>query len=287
MKEVLRLLPPQIRKSAEEIREPIEEIRLRAGCPAAVKLFDREQLLTSDGELIPVTGEDVAQVVSAATGHSVYAAAQTLREGYCIVPGGHRLGVCGRIVMDGKQINSLVEYSSVNLRAARDIRGAADAAANLLWQNPASTLILGPPGSGKTTVLRDLIRQLSDRFHQRVSVIDERGELGAVLNGEPQFRLGRSADILTGCPKEAGIYFLLRAMNPQWIALDEISAREDLEAMLRADGLGVRFLATVHCWNREDLERRSLGRELVRSGLFGNLITMERDRTLRAERMEP
>ena len=284
--EILALLPGEVGEAVKSIPEPIEEIRLRAGRPASVVLAGGERFLAQNGRLIPVDQPSIARVVERAAGYSVYAVQDSLSRGYCILPGGHRLGVCGRRTTDREGRSAMVDFTSVDLRVARQIRGLADPVTDLLWQNPASTLILGAPGSGKTTLLRDLIRQLSDRFHQRVSVVDERGELGAVVDGTPRLDLGRSTDILTGCGKEEGVYLLLRAMNPQWIALDEISCAGDLAAVERASYCGIRFLATVHGWDREDLVRRPLYRRLMDARIFSNLITIDQARELHTERMD-
>ena len=135
-------------------------------------------------------------------------------------------------------------------------------------------------------LLRDLIRQVSDRFGQRVAVVDERGELAACLDGSPQLRVGRLTDVLSFCGKAEGIELLLRSMRPDWIALDEISAEEDLRTILRASYCGARFLATVHVLGPEDLRRRPLYRRLMEAGVFENLIYLEKDRSLRCERVD-
>ncbi len=289
LQDVLALCPAQIGQAILTLPagkiSTLEEIRLRVGGPAMVTAGGESWCLSQGDRLIDCTQKMVTDVVTAAAEQSLYAAQEQLRQGFCTIRGGHRVGVCGRAVAQGGQVQTLKEFSSVNIRVAREITGAANVLAGKLWSQPRSTLILGPPGAGKTTVLRDLIRQMSDKFRYRVAVADERGELAACVNGRPQFRVGKRTDILTGCPKEQSIYMLLRTMNPQWIALDELSTLEDVSAICRASYCGVRFVATAHAWSTEDLLRRPVYRALAEEKVFENLAVIEKDRSLRWERM--
>ena len=167
---------------------------------------------------------------------------------------------------------------------ARQPDGVADRLRDALWARPQSVLLCGAPGSGKTTLLRDLIRQLSDRFGWRICVVDERLELAACASGVPQFRLGARTDVLSGAPKAAGIELLLRTMNPEWIAVDEITAEADIAAIRRASYCGVRFLATAHAADRRELESRPLYRALLEDGFFRMAAFLLPDRSVRIER---
>jgi len=138
-----------------------------------------------------------------------------------------------------------------------------------------STLILSPPGMGKTTLLRDMVRLLSDRYRFRVAVADERGEIAAMYEGRPGMDVGRRTDVLEGCGKAEGTMTLLRAMNPEIIAMDEITEMRDLEAIRQASYCGVKLLATVHAENREGLIRRPLYRELLALEVFSRFVTVE------------
>ena len=286
--EILRLLPEPIRSAVSEqsgsLRTYVEEIRLRAGGQCGIVTEGREIGLRGQAGALQVDAELLQMLVDRACGYSLYSVTDQLGKGYLSLPGGHRLGICGTVVRSGS-VTAMKQFSAVNLRLARQLPGAGDAAVNLLWSNPKSTLIIGAPGLGKTTLLRELIRQLSDRFRCRVSVVDERGELAACVDGIPQLKIGRMTDVLTGGSKEDGIELLLRSMRPEWIAVDEITAGEDVRAMLRASYCGARLLATAHAYDAEDLRRRPLYRKLMDQQIFENLIVIKADRSLQCVRL--
>ena len=277
MKQLLALLPIQYTLQGTEL-EHIEEIRLRKGHGIQLCYPHKTETLSA------VADEDLMQtVLDRSTQRSPHAVREMLRRGFLILPGGHRLGICGTGVYRQGSLMSLRDISSVNIRIARAALGFGTRVADTLWERPGSALCMGPPGRGKTTLLRDVIRQLSTRFGERICLIDERMEVAACLDGYPQFDLGPSTDVLSSVGKAEGIYMLTRSMNPSWIALDEITAEEDVEAMIRSSYCGVRFLATAHGRGLEDLRRRPIYRELIDSGIFHHLFVIESDRRIRKE----
>ena len=274
------VLPPELAQSAaalpKEEQERAEELRLRVGQPLAAVLPEGERRL---GER-KVTPRDVELLLEMASRASVHAVLEQLREGFVTVEGGHRVGFCGTVVMERGEITFLRGLTSASVRIARECRGIGEElAADLFDQGRLqSTLILAPPGGGKTSLLRDLIRTLSSGLGvppQRVGVVDSRGELGAVWQGMPQLDLGERTDILTACPKDKGLLMLLRAMNPQVLAADEVTAPEDVQALLTAAGCGVSLLTTVHGGEAKDLSRRKLYREMLEAGVFRRLVTIQ------------
>jgi len=275
------VLPEPLRELALAVDEPYkaqaEEIRLREGRVPVLVLPDGEWPVPGAAR---VSSEELKRLVEIASRWSVHTVLEQLRRGYLSLEGGHRLGLCGTVVMEGEQIHALRGVTGANLRIARQKPGIAKGIAGMLFRDGRleNTLILAPPGAGKTTLLRDLIRCISSGEvgpPLRVSVADERGELAAVWCGQAQMDLGDQTDVMDGCPKAAAIPLLLRGMNPQVIAVDEITVPEDLRAMGQAAGCGTVLMATAHANGTQDLKKRALYREMMQQGLFQRLVTIQ------------
>lgn len=267
----LGVLPSWMRGDVNALGESsLRQLRLRLGEPPRLELADRVWRLDRQ-----VTAGDLDYCVGAASNYSPWSVA-SVRQGFLTVPGGHRMGLCGETVLDNGRITGFRKINSICLRVARDIRGIAPPKSAEMG----SVLILGAPGWGKTTLLREMCRVLSESA--AVAVVDSREEL--FPRG---FETGAGLDVLSGCEKEIGMEMVLRTMAPDYIAVDEITAEADARALVRAGGCGVKLLATAHGSTLEDLNRRPCYRVLLEAGVFQTVLLLNAHRTYRTERMEP
>ena len=243
----------------------LREIRVRAG--------QSIRLSTRHGETIcpcEPTPQQVAQMAEALCEHALYARAEEQRSGFVTLRGGHRMGLCGRVICQGQSIRALRDISSFCIRIAGQWRGAADGLIGQLTDENGfcrSTLIVGLPGMGKTTLLRDSLRRLSEAG-RRVCVVDERSEIAAMCDGLPQLEVGPCTDVLDGCGKEAGLRWLLRSLSPEVLVTDELSDTLDAQAALEAIRSGVSMLATVHGRDLDSVCGRNTLYPLIRDRAF-------------------
>lgn len=267
---LLTLLP---RAVARELNgtdpEGLRELRLRAESGAELNYGNRQIYLAER-----ISKEDIAFVLNAASRYSPWQA-ETMARGYLTAKGGHRIGICGDAVIHGGQIQGIRNPESLCIRIARDVENIGEPFCRLRR----SILLVGPPCSGKTTLLRDIARKLSEK--DTVAVLDEREELF------PEgFQKGKRMDVLRLCPKAEGMDMVLRTMGPEWICMDEITKEEDAEAILRAANCGVQLLATAHAYDLRDLEKRVVYKKLLDSRIFENIVVLRKDNAYSWERKE-
>ncbi len=250
--------------SAEE-RLRVEEFRLRVGRPFCAVTAGKRQVLADS-----VTKDELDELLQRATRSSIHTYMEQIRQGFLTVSSGHRLGLCGEVAGQNGEVSNLRAFSSCNVRIARQIPGLADELCQRLYPSGfESTLIIAPPGGGKTTLLRDMARILSAGM--TIALADERMEIAACKGGEPQFDVGQ-CDVMSGGSKKDTIPMLLRSMSPQVIALDEITGEEDAAAIIAASYTGCRFLTTLHASETQDLTRRPVYRQLMEQGLFRYIV---------------
>lgn len=232
----------------------LREIRIRAGQPVTLTTASRTAALAWRPEK-----DEVERLAEALTEHGLYARGEEARQGFVTLRGGHRLGLCGRVLMGDKRVRALRDIAFLCLRIAGHWPGAADALMPWVMRQGRvrSALVIGLPGTGKTTLLRDLARQLgSGRRAVQVGLIDERGELAACVDGVPQLDVGEQTDVLDGCPKTEAVAWLLRAMTPQALITDELADAADAAAVLEAIYSGVPVLASAHGAGLHELAQR-------------------------------
>lgn len=292
--EVLDYLPGHIRQMVRQIPEATlgsaEELRLRLAKPLSLAGCGFEIFLGKNGgttaaKAYRVTEEDLKSALQLVCNFSMYSVEEELRNGFVTVSGGHRVGVCGRAVIDKGKVKTLKDISYMNFRVAKQIIGAADKAIGYLIRSPDSifnTLIISPPQCGKTTLLRDLVRSFSSgcekhRFNgMKVSLIDERSEIAACSLGIPRNDVGIRTDVLDGCPKAEGIIMMIRSMSPEIIAADEIGRKEDADAIIDAVNAGVKVVTTIHgsgigdFLNKQDLSK-------IQNDIFERYVVLSRN----------
>lgn len=250
------------------------EIRLRRGQPIVIMTGRQAHFLCENHWL---TGRDIREVFEKICDHSVYSYQNELANGFVTLPGGHRAGICGTAATDSNGNRTLRYVSSINIRIANEYIGCASSLSEAIFSRlPAGSLIVGAPGSGKTTLLRDIALSLSSSaYRQKVTVVDERGEIAAMHRGEPQHTLGPFCDVLNGYPKGEGILIALRTLSPDVIVCDEIGGEGDAEAVCEGLNAGVAIISSIHACDVDELYRRKSFQTLRRTGAFGSLILLK------------
>ena len=293
--EVLKFMPKDIKDMIERMEpkllETMEEVRMRQNKPLMLYGAGREHLINQKGQLVfepnnayHCTAENIKNAINLITSYSIYSYEEDIRNGFVTIDGGHRVGICGKAVLENGKIRTFRDISFINYRVARQVLGAADKVLNyILKPNNGiyNTLIISPPQCGKTTILRDIVRQISGGIPskgfkgRKVGLIDERNEIAACSQGLPKNDVGIRTDVLDGCPKAEGMLIMIRSMSPEIIATDEIGRNEDAGAILDAINAGVNILTTIHGSDIEDFLRKP-SLERLHKNLFERYIIMSR-----------
>lgn len=266
----------------------LQEIRMRTGRPLLINYKGLSYFVKADGRLttekapvIMVDNRLLVETIQIFSSYSFYAFEEEVKQGFLTIPGGHRVGICGKTVMENGKVKTIKDISSINIRIAHQLKGCADNLLNSLFVDNSfcNTLIVSAPGGGKTTLLRDLIRQISDgtpkHSGMNVAVVDERSEIAACYRGIPQNDVGIRTDVLDSCPKYEGMLILLRSMSPDIIAVDEIGQEKDYEALLNAMFCGVNIIATVHGNSYEDILNKPVLNKLIKQKVFERIIILK------------
>lgn len=269
----------------------LEEIRLRIGRPLWIKFSTGDWFITPVGTATHatknayiVTEQDLTRTLAAVSENSVYALEEELRRGFITVCGGHRVGLAGKAVVEAGRIKNLKEISSLVFRVARDVQCCSERVLEAVMtpnHEPLNTIIISPPGCGKTTMLRDLACQLSNGTQGasfNVTIVDERSELAGCFQGRPQLMVGDRTDVLDGCPKAEGMIMAVRALAPDVVVTDEIGRPEDAEAIRECLNAGVRIFTSAHGASLEEVANRPALRSVFEQNNFQIAIILSRRR---------
>ena len=282
--ELIRLFSGKVRRILERAAldmAKVYEIRLRVHSPLLLIYSGEEFFVTEEGTLVreaerayQIQAEDVRETMEYIGNYSLYAYEEELRQGFLTVQGGHRVGIAGKAVLEDEKIRGIRHISCINVRVAHQQKGCADKVLPYLIEkgNFCHTLIVSAPRCGKTTLLRDIIRQISDGTKERqgltVGVVDERSEIAGCYLGVAQNDVGIRTDVLDCCPKAEGMMMLIRSMSPEVVAVDEIGTAEDIRALEAVVNCGCKILATVHGNSMEDVRKKPLLSRLVEEHMF-------------------
>lgn len=291
--ELQKIFPERLKgflKAGFELQEKPEEIRLRIGAPLLLDtgrdewFWDekRKQLTKDTQKAYPVSKEDIKELVTRMGNYSLYAFEEELRAGFLTIPGGHRVGLAGKVVCENGNVKTIRQISFLNIRIAAEQKGCGTKALPYLRKGNSiyNTLIFSPPGAGKTTLLRDIVRQLSEGTREypglKVGVVDERSELAACYLGIPQNDLGPRTDVMDACPKSEGMLMLLRSMSPQVLGVDELGGQADYEAVEYALHCGCRLIGTMHGESVEEMERKPYLAKWLEQGFFERYLFLQK-----------
>lgn len=265
----------------------INEIRLRAGQPLMVIIDNMERFVNPDGEITLtyenayiVTVNEIRETMEYISNYSIYAYEEEIKQGYITVAGGHRIGICGKAIIENNRVKTLRYISFINIRIAHEMIGCSDRLIPKIYKDRDSiynTLIISPPGRGKTTLLRDMVRNISNGYNGyyrglNIGIADERSEIAACYLGIPQNDVGIRTDVIDGIPKVAGIMMLIRTMSPKVIAVDEIGSKEDIKAIRQGINCGCRFICTVHGDDLEDVRSKPVFGDMIKEKIFQKYI---------------
>ena len=294
--DILCLVSIRLQKILKDISsDNLNELRLRNACPLILYISNKEYFIKNnqlttiyDKYCVTVDRNDINESLEHITNCSLYAYEDEIKHGYITADKGHRVGICGRVIYDNNEIYTLRDIQAINIRVANQIKGCAARIIpyikdeNNLFMN---TLIISPPGVGKTTLLRDIIRCISNGINgfepANVGLVDERCEIASCLFGIPQNDVGIRTDVLDGCKKTQGILMLVRSMKPNVVAVDEIGAVKDSEAILYGAYCGCRILSTIHAFSIDDIRQKEGIRELIKEKIFRRYIVISIEKGIR------
>ncbi|KAB2338479.1 stage III sporulation protein AA [Cytobacillus depressus] len=283
MEPILAFLPKNISEKMMHIPPPqmneLEEIRVRINRPLELAIKGHPHFLS-----YIVKQEDALHLLNKISHFSIYTLEEELRRGYVTIEGGHRVGLAGKVILEDGKVKAIRDISSFNIRIAREQIGIADQLTTFINNNGSwlHTMIIGPPQTGKTTLLRDIARIISggdkqNRFPARkVGIVDERSEIAGSVKGIPQMTFGPRLDVLDACPKVEGMMMMIRSMSPDVLIVDEIGRKEDADAIMEAVNAGIKLIMTTHGNSLEEIQKRPTLKPVLEMGIFERFIELNR-----------
>lgn len=281
--EVYKILPSTISNNIEKylLDDVIQEIRIKIGKPIILNLSIGEKVLD-----YRVTTDDLKYMMTKISNYSLYAFEEEIKQGYITLKGGHRVGLAGECVISKGEVRTIKNISSLNIRICKEVIGASNKVMKLIAENDRvyNTLIVSPPKCGKTTILRDIAKNISNGMYQinlkgkKVTIVDERSEIAACYNGIPQMNVGIRTDILDNCLKKSGMIMAIRSLSPEVLICDEIGTEGDLEALNMAFNSGVNIIVTVHGYDIEDIYGRRVFKDLIDNCILERIILLSNRR---------
>ena len=277
-----------IQSLKEDFLEKVEEIHIRVEKPLLIFAQNKEYFVKEDDSITNKLceayfpkSEDIQHTLERASRYSLYAFSEEVKNGFLTIEGGHRIGIVGRTVVENGTIKTIQNISALNVRISHQVKGCSDIVLQYVIENKIfyNTLLISPPACGKTTLLRDMVRQLSNGKEgffegQTVGVADERGEIAGCYKGIAQNDVGIRTDVLDCCPKAEGMLMLVRSMSPRIIAVDEIGKKEDFVAIESIVNAGIQLLCTVHGNDLEDVKRRAILGDMIKNGVFHSIVVL-------------
>ena len=277
--EILRVLPVNIANEVKDflLKDSIQEIRIKVNKPVIINLSSKEVILNSI-----VTLDDIKQILVRVSNYSLYAYEEEIKQGYITIKGGHRIGIAGECVLSQGEVRTIRNISSLNIRICREVKGCSNEVMKFITENNRvfNTLIVSPPKCGKTTILRDIARNISNGMPinslmgKKVSIIDERSEIASCFNGIPQLDVGIRSDILDNCLKKDGMIMAIRSLSPDILICDEIGTDGDMEALNMAFNSGVNIIVSIHGYSIEDIYRRRIFKDLLENSILDRIIVL-------------
>ena len=277
--EIYKILPKEISNIVKQYlqEDAVQEIRIKSGKPVILNLSYGEKVLD-----YRTTSEDLKFMMAKVSNYSLYAFEEEIKQGYITLKGGHRVGLAGECVISNGEVRTIKNISSLNIRICREIIGSSNKIMNLITNNNRvyNTLIVSPPKCGKTTILRDIAKNISNGMYKinlsgkKATIVDERSEIAACYNGVPQMNVGIRTDILDNCLKKSGMIMAIRSLSPEVLICDEIGTKGDLEALNMAFNSGVNVIVTVHGYDIADVYGRAVFKDLIDNCILERIILL-------------